>query len=537
MSNKSIFDFWAFGKTSPPRPGQVTALEWLEKQTAKYIILEAPVGIGKSAIGITYSRYLAATRGARSQKGSYVLTPQRILQAQYEDSFKSHKDIGLASLYGKGNYTCASKNASCEIGSVIKPRCHSCPHSIARDRARSAPNTVLNYKLALTSFAYTDTFKERQLLIADECHTLEEHLVDFDAVTIAEWRCKKYRLKWGVKTTMQGAVDYLKDSYLSQITNAVATLDAECEPLLDMDARDLTKRDVKKLRELNEMISHRDNVYEISVTPFEELSKQYVLTYDKTMMQFKRLTGAHSFRNILKPFGETFLFMSSTVLNKDGYCNDLGIDPKEAVSMSLDSEFEPEKRPVYYMPIMKMNAKWKDDDNVGNRKRMMDKVAEIANMHDDQSGIIHTGNFAIAKWLCDGLKNRIPQVIYDHNPDSELDRNSVIQEFQSSPRAAILISPSSTEGLDLVDDAARFAIVAKVPFGFLGDQWIKRRLSMSQEWYQRQALIEIIQGGGRIVRSSDDWGNVYILDQSWGYLMKMTDRMIPQWWKDAYRVM
>ena len=85
-------------------------------------------------------------------------------------------------------------------------------------------------------------------------------------------------------------------------------------------------------------------------------------------------------------------------------------------------------------------------------------------------------------------------------------------------------------------DLARFAIVVKVPFGFLGDQWIKRRLDMSQEWYQRQALIDIIQGGGRIVRSSDDWGNVYILDQSFGYLKKMTDRMIPQWWKDSYRV-
>ena len=536
MADKSILDFWAFGDEFPPRPGQITALKWLEKQTSPYVILEAPVGIGKSAIGITYSRWLSATKGARSQRGSYVLTPQRILQAQYEESFKPHKEVGLASLYGKSNYTCSSKRATCQIGSMIKPRCHHCPHSLARDKAKTAQNTVLNYKLALTSFAYTDTFKERQLLIMDECHTLEEHLVDFDAVTIAEWRCKKYHLKWQLKTNMSAALHYVKDSYLPQLTEAVATLDAECEPLLDKDSRDLTKRDVKKLRELQEMIEHRDSVYEILLTPFDILSKVFVLTHDKAMMQFKRLTGAYSFKNILKPFAEHFLFMSATVLNKDGYCTDLGIDPDEAAFLSLESEFDAENRPIYYMPQMKMNAKWKDDENEINRAMMLNKVHEIVNMHGDQSGIIHTGNFAIATWLVEGLEGKTKQEIFHHNPDSEMDRNAVIQEFQSYTKPAILISPSSTEGLDLVGDQGRFAVIVKVPFGFLGDQWIKRRMSMSQEWYQRQALISIIQGGGRIVRSSDDWGNVYILDQSFGYLKMKTDRMIPQWWQDAYRV-
>ena len=123
MTDTSIFDYWAFGDISPPRPGQVKALEWLENQTAKYIILEAPVGIGKSAIGITYSRFLEATRGARTKKGAFVLTPQRILQAQYEASFKGNTAVKMASLYGKSNYTCSSKRASCQIGAMIKPRC------------------------------------------------------------------------------------------------------------------------------------------------------------------------------------------------------------------------------------------------------------------------------------------------------------------------------------------------------------------------------------------------------------------------------
>ena len=59
-------------------------------------------------------------------------------------------------------------------------------------------------------------------------------------------------------------------------------------------------------------------------------------------------------------------------------------------------------------------------------------------------------------------------------------------------------------------------------------------MDMSTEWYQRRALIDVIQGGGRIVRSAEDWGNVYMIDQSFAYLYKQTYGMVPQWWKEGY---
>jgi Rad3-related DNA helicase len=101
-------------------------------------------------------------------------------------------------------------------------------------------------------------------------------------------------------------------------------------------------------------------------------------------------------------------------------------------------------------------------------------------------------------------------------------------------KPAILISPSITEGLDLVDDCARFAIFAKIPFGQLTDTWIKARMDISQKWYQLRALTDVIQGGGRIVRSSDDYGVVYILDSSFKYLYSNTKQYLPSWWKEAY---
>jgi Rad3-related DNA helicase len=156
-------------------------------------------------------------------------------------------------------------------------------------------------------------------------------------------------------------------------------------------------------------------------------------------------------------------------------------------------------------------------------------------MHKTDSGIIHTANFKIAEWLVENLD--VPQKIYHHNPDSGDDRNSIIEAFQDSPKPGLLISPSITEGLDLKDDLSRFAIIAKTPFPYMGDQWVKARQELSTEWYRRQALIDVIQGCGRIVRSKDDYGNVYIIDESWAYLYSQSQNAIPQWWKDSYRVM
>jgi ATP-dependent DNA helicase DinG len=158
-------------------------------------------------------------------------------------------------------------------------------------------------------------------------------------------------------------------------------------------------------------------------------------------------------------------------------------------------------------------------------------------MHGEESGIIHTANFQIAKWLVEELEFSVPQQVLHHNPDSGDDRNAIINQYTTTPKPTVLISPSVTEGLDLYDDLARFAIIVKVPFGFLGDQWIKKRLEMSNSWYQRRALIDIIQGGGRIVRSKEDNGNVYILDESWRYLYSQTGHMVPDWWKESYRVL
>jgi Rad3-related DNA helicase len=528
MTN-NILDSWPIPEFSP-RPIQTKALEWVEANPdIKYYFIQAPVGSGKSLIGMTAARWMAEQSNLRNS--AYILTPQRILQRQYEKEFAE-----LVSLYGKSNYKCGTRNTTCDIGGVLKPPCERCPYRAAKANARRANNTVLNYNIALLAFKYTTIFKPRPAIVLDECHTAEEYLTEIDAATISSYGAKKYGVDWRSHETLSQAVAWTNEKYLPKVDQYLYDLEDQLAHIIHNDFADPTDAELKKLRELNKVQEHIDVIREITLKDMTEINQLFVYCHDKETKKFKRLNGGYNFKRILEPHGEKFIFMSSTILNYKGFCRDLSINEEQSAYIDLTSEFEPENRPVFFMPQMKMNAQWRAPDNASRRKKMSAKISEILEMHKDDSGIIHTGNFAIARWLVEELEFTAPQRIYHHNPESGTDRNKVIDAFQADPKPALLISPSITEGLDLKDDLSRFAIIAKVPFGFLGDQWIKKRMNMSKEWYNRRAMIDIIQGAGRVVRSEEDWGNTYILDESFRYLFQQSQDSVPKWWKDAYRV-
>ena len=525
-----ILDAWPLPELTP-RPIQEKALNWVEEvyPDTKYFFIQAPVGAGKSLIGMTAAKWIADQSPHR--KNAYFLTPQRILQQQYEREFNN-----LVALYGKSNYTCQTRNTSCDIGGVLKPPCERCPYRHAKSLAMSTDNTVLNYNIALLAFKYTQIFKPRPAIILDECHTAEEYLTEIDAASITSYGAKKYGVNWKEHDNLTDAVQWTNEAYLPKVDLYLNDLEDELAHIINNEYADPTNAELKKLRELNKTQEHIDVIREITLQEREQINQLFVYCHDRESKKFKRLNGGYNFKRILEPYGEKFIFMSSTILNYQGLCRDLAIDPEQSSYIDLTSEFEPEKRPVFFMPQMKMNAQWKAPNNGSNRTKMLDKILEITEMHKEDSGIIHTGNFAIARWMIEELELSVPQKIFHHLPESGDDRNSVIDAFQKYPKPSLLISPSITEGLDLKDDLSRFAIIAKVPFGFLGDQWIKKRMNISKEWYNRRAMIDIIQGAGRIVRSAEDWGNTYILDESFRYLFQQSQDSVPDWWKTAYRV-
>jgi Rad3-related DNA helicase len=91
----------------------------------------------------------------------------------------------------------------------------------------------------------------------------------------------------------------------------------------------------------------------------------------------------------------------------------------------------------------------------------------------------------------------------------------------------VLIGPSLVEGLDLKDDWSRFAIFAKVPYLGLSDKFVATKLKIDPEWYRQQAIISILQGVGRSVRSETDYAITYFLDASLSDLIHNNRKSFP----------
>ena len=137
-------------------------------------------------------------------------------------------------------------------------------------------------------------------------------------------------------------------------------------------------------------------------------------------------------------------------------------------------------------------------------------VKEILENHPNEKGIIHCHTFKIANYLKKNIRN--PRLLI-HNSDN---REETLRRHLRANKPTVLLSPSMTEGVDLVEDASRFQIICKVPYPYLGDKLVKKRMNKWKWWYPLKTAKTIVQATGRSVRSKDDHAVTYILDSRLG---------------------
>jgi len=156
-------------------------------------------------------------------------------------------------------------------------------------------------------------------------------------------------------------------------------------------------------------------------------------------------------------------------------------------------------------------------------------VEEILKMHPNEKGIIHCHTFKIAKYLWQNVSHDGDRLlIHDSN-----DREEVLEKHMHMSKPTVLLSPSMAEGVDLRGDFSRFQVICKVPFPYLGDEVIKKRMSKWPEWYPTRTAKTIVQSVGRSVRSSEDHAVTYILDEGWRYFYNKHRNYFPQDFKEC----
>ena len=107
-------------------------------------------------------------------------------------------------------------------------------------------------------------------------------------------------------------------------------------------------------------------------------------------------------------------------------------------------------------------------------------------------------------------------------------RDEVLKKHLNSDKPTILLSPSMTEGVDLQEESSRFQIVCKVPYPYLGDKLVKKRMNKWDWWYPLQTAKTIVQSVGRSIRSNEDFAVTYILDENWNYFYSRNKNIFPE---------
>src|SRR6516225_2278941 len=155
------------------RPAQAQGLDFICRELAQAddIMLEAPNGIGKSAIAIALARCSAKLAGS----ATYISTTTIELENQYMGDFAK---LGLRQLHAKSHYPCPTWR-TCDVGS----RCHCkeelpCSYKVARAEFDGAAFSIANASFLCTCARFVPSWTPRQIAIFDEGHLLHDTVAD-----------------------------------------------------------------------------------------------------------------------------------------------------------------------------------------------------------------------------------------------------------------------------------------------------------------------------------------------------------------------
>jgi Rad3-related DNA helicase len=230
---------------------------------------------------------------------------------------------------------------------------------------------------------------------------------------------------------------------------------------------------------------------------------------------------------LLFHYGRTVLLMSATVLNVPTFLRTLGIRETQAAHVQVPSTFPPERRPVHLRPVADLRRATQARD----LPKLVGEIAQIMEDHPFEKGVIHAHSYKIARAIADGLPPHLQQRLRMH--DAAAGRDDALRYHRTSGEPTVLLSPSMTEGVNLAGDDARFQVLCKVPWPYLGDKQVAARKDRDPEWYAWQAAVRLVQSYGRSVRSEDDHAVTYLLDATFAGFVKRQAHLLPVWFHEA----
>ena len=524
------------------RTKQGLVLEAIERQFesgVNTILLESPVGAGKSAIAMTAAEHYGS---------SHILTTQKALQDQYFSDFKGK----IVTMKGRNSYPCTHTKfsngvphvgkyvdilegncnhngyGSCaegpctiaftmdayarEVANCNKVDDRGCPYVVAAGVAASSQHVIHNIHSFYYQTNFASKFEQRDLMIVDECHDLDSTIREVCERTFTFYEDVSH-ISFDKMT-----VHELYSFFTVYLLRFATKVGEEYFPINGQE------ENVEKIQSLLGALQHNfrdDNFVAHMVT-----SKR-----GHSVLVLRVLDVGETVNKGVLEYGSKRLLMSGTIFNKEFYCDLNGLDPQEVSFIRSTSDFPVPNRPVIYSHSLGVNcqrATWYKNDGLG---KIIRSLKVFLDRHPNEKGVIHVGSYEEAGVLKEALRslNRV----MSHTPD---DYNEALNAFyRSEIPNLVFISPRSQQGVDMIGDRARFQIITKVPYLNVGDKVIQKLKERNKLWYQLKTLTVFGQQLGRIVRSPTDYGVTYLLDARFPNFLRGMWQYIPEWQREAIR--
>lgn len=539
--DQTIMDNFPFDEA---RPGQVRSIKYILEsfnKGKKVVILEAPCGAGKSAIGITIAKYF---------ESSYYLTIQKILQDQLMGEFGETGKYGqfLVDLKGRSNYECPYYKLkademlrkrvitlqqyqeyqgyhSCADGHCRKANKYKydecidgslCPYYNQVGKAVASTACLMNFAGFLSQTNYiADRFIKRRLMIIDEGHNIETQLLSFISLTLDKADFPEFQFP-----DFDTPEEYAEWLVEQQIMLLIETKKQRAE----------FARDPKRVDELEALKSKVGFFVKTMTTPdHDRWIVERISDRVGNRLIFKPVYVRQQALEYLFDYADHILIMSATILNVNVMIRALGVDKNNVAAMRLGSNFPKENRPIIYRPAAKITGGPQQQHVWG--PAVIEAVEKICRDHDGQKGIIHTHNFKIAEMLIQDCDHDVARrMLFQKNFKNKTE----MLEVHTNAVDSILVAPAMHEGLDLRNDLSRFQVICKIPFpNFFDDKQLAARKDDDEEFYSWLTALKLVQSVGRSVRSESDWATTYIIDSSFKWWMEENEKMLPKWFLEA----
>lgn len=519
-----------------PRKQQIDMFEMTKhsiNRGKKFILMNAPTGSGKSyytmMLANWYKNYV------NSNAKFDIITNSKILQKQYIDNFPFIK-----SLKGMSNYYCNHHNTDCsegkEINRILKRICTECPYDYDKRIWLESDITVTNFALYISMLLYTENIKNKNsnVLIIDESHDFESIFCDFISTKLNKNVFKKcgfnqiIQIKYNnllkrIKNTEQ-FIDFIELTFLNDLQKLEEKLSDDVKTETENNIRTLKRKQflycTKLIEKLDKLIlNYKDNN--------KNWSLDTNIKDDEIDLNLQPIWGYPYLNKILWDNYDHVIFMSGTILDKKIFSYINGLDENLTTYIDMDSMFNVEKRPLYYIKVGKMT--FNDKEKTFNNQIIL--INKILKKYKNNKGIIHTVNYELSNWIKENISN--DRLIF-HDPEN---RDEKYDEFINSVDPKVMVSPSMMTGIDLKNDLARFSIIIKIPFPNISSNKIKSRQNNNKDWYVFKTCSDLIQAYGRTIRSEDDYSDTFILDESFSNILKYNSKYLPKYFTNAIKIL